>query len=49
MLNSKLFQNEELPHQPLPRAAYDAARFGLLKLNFSENAILDDYSFSYSS
>ncbi len=49
MLNSKLFQNEELPHQPLPRAAYDAARFSLLKLNFSENAILNDYSFSSRS
>ncbi len=49
MLNSKLFQNEELPHQPLPSAAYDAARSSLLKLNFSENAILNDYSFSSRS
>src|SRR3989442_4658232 len=49
MLNSKLFQNEDLPYQPLPQAAYDAARISLLKLNFPENAILDDYSFSSRS
>jgi N-6 DNA Methylase len=49
MLNSKLFQNEDLPYQPLPQAAYDAARISLLKLNFPENAILDDYSFSSHS
>ncbi len=49
MLNSHLFQNNNLPYQPLPRAAYDAARISLLKLNFPENAILDDYSFSSRS
>jgi tRNA1(Val) A37 N6-methylase TrmN6 len=46
MLNLDAFQNNKIPHQPLPRAAYDAARASLLKLDFPENAILDDYSFS---
>ena len=46
MLNSNLFQGSEVPHQPLPKVAYETARTSLLKLNFPENAILDDYSFS---
>lgn len=46
MLKPNLFQNNEFPYQPLPQAAYQAARESLVKLNFPENAILEDYSFS---
>lgn len=49
MLNSDLFQNGNLPYQPMEVAAYNAARASLLKLNFPENAILKDYSFSARS
>lgn len=49
MLNSDLFQNGNLPYRPMEVAAYNAARVSLLRLNFSENAILKDYSFSVSS
>jgi len=49
MLNSDLFQIGNLPYRPMEVAAYDAARASLLKLNFPENAILKDYSFSARS
>lgn len=49
MLNLSLFQNIDLPYEPLPQAAYDAVRLSLLKCDFSENAILNDYSFSSRS
>ncbi len=49
MLNSDLFQNGNLPYWPLPQAAYNAAHAWLLRLNFPETAILNDYSFSARS
>lgn len=49
MLNSNIFQNVELPYEPLPEAAYAAARMGMVKCGFPEKAILDEYSFSSPS
>ena len=49
MLNPDLFQTGNLPYRPLPQAAYAAARTWLLRLNFPETAILNDYSFSARS
>ena len=49
MLNSNLFQNGNLPYQPMEAAAYNTARASLMNLNFPENAILKDYSFSARS
>lgn len=46
MLNPNLFQNLDFPYEPLPPAAYEAARTSILKRDFPQNAILDEYSFS---
>jgi type I restriction-modification system DNA methylase subunit len=46
MLNPNLFHNIDLPYEPLPSAAYEAARISILKRNFSQDAILEEYSFS---
>lgn len=49
MQRSSLFQQSDFPYQPLPPAAYDAARLSILKRHFSEEALLDEYSFSSGS
>ena len=46
MLNPNLLQQSDLPYEPLPQAAYEAARAGILKLEFPQDALLDEYSFS---
>ncbi len=46
MQRPALFQPSALPYQPLPSAAYTAARISILKCKFSEEALLDEYSFS---
>src|SRR6266852_3723493 len=49
MLNPNIFQNFYLPYKPLPPAAYEAARTSILKRDFPQEAILDEYSFSSRS
>lgn len=49
MLNPNIFQNFDLPYKPLPLAAYEAARTSILKRDFPQEAILDEYSFSSRS
>ena len=46
MQSPNIFQNFDLPYAPLPKAAYDAARLSLLKRDFPEEAILNEYSIS---
>lgn len=49
MQKFNLFQHPDLPYEPLPEAAYDAARTSILRRNFPEKAFLDEYSFSTRS
>jgi type I restriction-modification system DNA methylase subunit len=49
MQKLNIFQYPDLPYEPLPRAAYDAARTSILRRNFPEKAFLDEYSFSTRS
>jgi len=46
MQSSNLFQIPELAYTPLPAGAYDAALEGITKCGFSQDAILEQYSFS---
>ena len=48
MLNSNTFRQSDLPYAPLPPAAYEAARAGILKCGFPEQGLLEKYSFSLS-
>jgi hypothetical protein len=49
MPNPNIFQNFDLPYEPLPLAAYEAARASILRRDFPQEGILDDYSFSSRS
>lgn len=46
MLNQDLFRQSDLPYAPLPAAAYEAARAGILKCGFPEQGLLENYSLS---
>ncbi|MHB8599397.1 MAG: HsdM family class I SAM-dependent methyltransferase [Ktedonobacteraceae bacterium] len=46
MQSSNLFQMPELAYAPLPPGAYDAALESITRRGFSQNAILEEYSFS---
>ena len=46
MQSSNLFQMPELAYAPLPPGAYDAAFESITRRGFSQNAILEEYSFS---
>jgi len=46
MQSSNLFRIPELAYTPLPAGAYDAALEGITKCGFSQDAILEQYSFS---
>ncbi len=46
MLTSNPSQKSQIEYQPLPKNAYEAARNSIIGIGFSDNAILDDYSFS---
>src|SRR6266702_8994653 len=46
MLNSKAFQNFDLPYEPLPEVASQAAFDTVIKFGFDRKAILEEYSFS---
>jgi type I restriction-modification system DNA methylase subunit len=46
MLNPNLFRNLDFPYEPLPPAAYEAARISILKRDFPQNALLNEYCFS---
>ncbi len=45
-MNHDLFQQSDLPYAPLPAAAHQAARSSILKCGYSEQALLEQYSFS---
>ncbi len=49
MPNAGLFSHADLPYQPLPEAASQAARISIMKRDFPQEAILDEYSFSTRS
>lgn len=44
-----IFHHPELPYEPLPKVAYDAARISILRRNFPEKGFMDEYSFSTRS
>ncbi len=46
MLNQDTFRQSDLPYAPLPTAAYEAARAGILKCGFPERGLLEAYSLS---